>query len=151
MGYLDSQYLYDHIFDVMMRRLAWLTWDTDIYVGTNMSVDEAWKYSWKWWREFISSKAEDLSWSDSQGIIDEYLKKNNYKLVFIIDNIERTNKDNILFLFKLIHNVLNFNNTIYILCFDDIRLKAVFENNLSVDYKYIKKIILNFSKNTSKS
>ena len=69
---LDSQYLFDHIFDVMMRRLAWLTWDTNVY--SDMTVDDAWDYSWKRWREYIVSKAEDLSWSDSQTIIDEYRK-----------------------------------------------------------------------------
>ena len=54
----------------IMRRLAWLTWDTNVY--SDMTVDDAWDYSWKRWREYIVSKAEDLSWSDSQTIIDEY-------------------------------------------------------------------------------
>ena len=64
---LDSQYLFDHIFDVMMRRLTWLTWDNDIY--PNMTVDDKGEKR----RTRIDSKAEDLSWSDSQSIIDWYL------------------------------------------------------------------------------
>ena len=65
---LDSQYLFDHIFDVIMRRLNWLTWDTDIYTKTNMTVDPKWQER----REWITAKAEDLSWSDSQSIINWY-------------------------------------------------------------------------------
>ena len=40
---LDSPYLFDHIFDVIMRRLTWLTWENDIYTKTNMTVDEKWQ------------------------------------------------------------------------------------------------------------
>lgn len=65
---LDSQYLFDHIFDVMMRRLNWLSSDNDIYQNTNMWVDEKWKER----RERISGKAIDLSWSNPQEIIDKY-------------------------------------------------------------------------------
>ncbi len=74
-------------------------------------------------------------------IINAYLKNNNKKILFIIDNIERADKDNIIFLFKLINNVLNFNNTIYLLCFDDERMKKIFEKDLNIDYEYLKKII----------
>ena len=28
---LDSPYLFDHLLDVIMRRLSWLTWSNDIY------------------------------------------------------------------------------------------------------------------------
>lgn len=65
---LDSQYLFDHIFDVMMRRLNWLTWDNNIY--PNVEVDRAWAER----RARISEKAENLSWSDAQSIIDEYTR-----------------------------------------------------------------------------
>lgn len=67
---LDSPYLFDHIFDVMMRRLNWLTGDNDIYTKTNMTVDDKWEKR----REWISDKAEDLSWSDVQSVIDAYKK-----------------------------------------------------------------------------
>jgi hypothetical protein len=68
---MDSEYLFDHIFDVMMRRLAWLTGDKNIYENSKMTeVDDKWKER----RDFITDKAEDLSWSDVQSIIDEYQK-----------------------------------------------------------------------------
>ncbi len=65
---LDSQYLFDHIFDVMMRRLNWLTWDNNIY--PNVEVDQSGTER----RTRINKKAEDLSGSDAQSIIDEYTK-----------------------------------------------------------------------------
>ena len=67
---LDSPYLYDHLFDVIMRRLIWLTWDTNIYTKSNMSVDNTWAKR-RWW---IDEQAESVSWSTPQTIIDEYQK-----------------------------------------------------------------------------
>lgn len=72
-------------------------------------------------------------------IINAYLRDNNKKIIFIVDNIERADKDNIIFLFKLINNILNFDNTIYILSFDDERMKKIFEKDLNIDYDYLKR------------
>lgn len=69
---LDSKYLFDHLFDVVMRRLSWLNSDTNIYTKTNMTIDDVWNYSWKKWREFIKDKAEDLEWSDATSIESKY-------------------------------------------------------------------------------
>lgn len=74
-------------------------------------------------------------------IINDYLKNNNKRILFIIDNIERAEKENIIFLFKLINNILNFENTIYLLSFDDEKMKKYFEKELNIDYSYLKKII----------
>lgn len=65
---VDSRYLFDHLFDVVMRRLNWLTWDTNIY--QNMTTDELWTKR----RKFVKEEAENLSWSNPQKIIDEYNK-----------------------------------------------------------------------------
>lgn len=67
---VDSPYLFIHLFDVIMRRLNWLTWSEDIYTDTKMTVDELWAER----RSRINEKAEDLSGSDVQSIIDEYKK-----------------------------------------------------------------------------
>lgn len=64
---LDSQYLFDYIFDVMMRRLNGLTDDKNIYTSMT-EVDDKWKE----WRDRINSKATDLSWANPQEIIDKY-------------------------------------------------------------------------------
>ena len=65
---LESPYLFDHIFDVMMRRLAWLTWEKNIYEKTNMTVDEKWAER----RARITEKAESTWWATPQVIIDQY-------------------------------------------------------------------------------
>lgn len=88
---MDSQYLFDHIFDVMMRRLNWLTGDENIYKSNeNKEVDDKWKER----REFMNDKAEDLSWSDAQSIIDkyqEYWSKSKPNLWYdITDEFKRT-------------------------------------------------------------
>ena len=56
---LDSKYLFDHLMDVIMRRLNWSTWDNDIYKKTNMSVDPLWAER----RSRINSQAESTKWS----------------------------------------------------------------------------------------
>ena len=67
--------------------------------------------------------------------------KNDKKILFIIDNIERADKENIIFLFKLINNILNFDNTFYLLSFDDERMRKIFDKDLKIDFEYLKKII----------
>lgn len=67
---LDSQYLFDHLFDVIMRRLNWLTSDLDIYTKTHMTTDDMWTER----REWINSQAESTAWSTPQTIINKYQK-----------------------------------------------------------------------------
>ena len=64
---IDSQYLFDHLFDVIMRRLAGLTWEDNIYTHSDMALDATWAVRRKW----ISEKAVDLSGSDVQSIVDK--------------------------------------------------------------------------------
>ena len=67
---LDSPYLFDHIFDVIMRRLSGLTGDSDIYVHTNMTTDDKWTER----RARINEKAENTWWATPQVIIDKYIE-----------------------------------------------------------------------------
>ena len=67
---LESPYLFDHLFDVMMRRLAWLTWEKNIYENTNMTVDDKWTER----RARITEKAESTWWTTPQIIIQKYLE-----------------------------------------------------------------------------
>lgn len=69
---VDSKYLFDHLFDVVMRRLNGLTWETNIY--PNMTTDTSWELPWTKRRSFVVKEAENLSWSNPQKIIDEYNK-----------------------------------------------------------------------------
>lgn len=65
---LDSPYLFDHLFDVIMRRLNWLDWDNDIYKKTKMSIDDLWADR----RKRINSQAESINWSTPQTIYNKY-------------------------------------------------------------------------------
>lgn len=65
---LESEYLFNHLFDVIMRRLSWLNWDDDIYKKTKMTTDDKWTER----RERINSQAESLKWSTPQTISTKY-------------------------------------------------------------------------------
>lgn len=65
---LDSPYLFDHLFDVIIRRLNWLTTDNDIYTKTKMSLDDKWESR----RSRIDEQAKSTAWSTPQTIINKY-------------------------------------------------------------------------------
>lgn len=67
---LESPYLFDHLFDVIMRRLSGLTWDKNLYEKTNMTVDDKWTER----RARITEKAESTWGATPQIIINQYLK-----------------------------------------------------------------------------
>lgn len=67
---LESPYLFDHLFDVMMRRLSWLTWEKNLYEKTNMTTDDKWTER----RARITEKAESTWGSTPQIIIDQYVE-----------------------------------------------------------------------------
>lgn len=76
-----------------------------------------------------------------KAMMNKYLQVNNKRVVFIIDNIDRIEKENITLLFKLVNNILDLEYVTYILSFDDEQIKKIMENNLKIDYNYLKKII----------
>lgn len=76
-----------------------------------------------------------------KAMMNKYLEVNNKRVVFIIDNIDRIEKENITLLFKLVNNILDLEYVTYILSFDDEQIKKIMESNLSIDYDYLKKIV----------
>ena len=89
----------------------------------------------------IFVKDENKAIEEIKYMINTYLKNSNKRIVFIIDNIDRANKENILLLFKTVNSVLNFERTVYLLSFDKNRLKKIFKDSLSTDFEYIDKIL----------
>lgn len=90
----------------------------------------------------ISSLVVDNSdVNDSKKQINEYLKLCGKRIVIYIDNLDRVEDNKIIFLFKLIGNVLNFDRVTYIISFDNEKVKKIFNNNLNIDYDYVKKIV----------
>ena len=65
---LESPYLFDHLFDVILRKLSWLTGNNDIYTKTNMTWDTKWVER----RSRITEQAESPKWSIPQTIFNKY-------------------------------------------------------------------------------
>lgn len=80
---LDSPFLFDHLFDVTMRRLNWLTWEKDIYIKTDMREGDS---KWMERRQRINKKAESSSWTNPQEIINEYKKFRSQTNKYDINN-----------------------------------------------------------------
>lgn len=74
-------------------------------------------------------------------MVNNYLNINNKKVIFIIDNIDRADKENVYLIFKLVGNILNFDNITYVLSYDDLKVKNIMNEELNIDYEYLKKII----------
>lgn len=60
----------------------------------------------------------ELCQNDISIMINDYLTKNNIKVIILIDNIERMQPNNILFLYKMISTAFNFSNLSFILSYD---------------------------------
>lgn len=74
-------------------------------------------------------------------MIGEYLEKNDKRVVFIIDNLERTNENNILVILKTISTILNIDRFIYVLSYDEKEMKDIFDNKLHINYDYMEKVV----------
>lgn len=86
---------------------------------------------------FLSEKTVQ----ESKEQINEYLRLCGKKIVFVIDNLDRVEDEKVLFLFRLIGTVLNFDRVIYVVSFDPDKVKKIFDKNLNIDYCYLEKII----------
>jgi len=98
----------------------------------------------------LSSKADinlDFISSDNKVLekikmtINEYLNENDKRVVFIIDNFERTNENNILIILKTISTILDMNRFIYVLSYDEDEMKYIFKEKLKINYDYMEKVI----------
>lgn len=74
-------------------------------------------------------------------MLGEYLEKNDKRVVFIIDNLERTNENNILVILKTISTILNIDRFIYVLSYDEKEMKDIFDNKLHINYDYMEKVV----------
>ena len=86
---------------------------------------------------FLSEKTVQ----ESKEQINEYLRLCGKKIVFVIDNLDRVEDEKVLFLFRLIGTVLNFDRVIYVVLFDPNKVEKIFNEKLNIDYRYLEKII----------
>lgn len=73
--------------------------------------------------------------------ISSYLQTQNQTIVFFIDNIDRAEAKNVIFLFKLIGTVFSLPKVIYVLSYDRTRVNNIFDETNDVDTHYVDKII----------
>lgn len=89
----------------------------------------------------INTGIEDRIIKNIKETINNYLELNDKRVVFIIDNLERTNQDNILLILRTISTILDINRFIYILSYDEKEMKDIFENKLKINYDYMEKVV----------
>lgn len=77
-----------------------------------------------------------------EDVVNNYLSCNNKKLLIVIDNLDRINGDKALFLIKCIESIVKFENTIYLLLYDEILLNKMLNDVFFTDgNKYMDKIV----------
>lgn len=87
-----------------------------------------------------------FSTNDSTGIknvkndIEELLSSTGKKVIYIIDNLDRIESENVLLILNLIMNVLDIKNIIFILSFDRNQMTSIMNVN-GITNEYLKKII----------
>lgn len=73
-------------------------------------------------------------------LINSHLATSGKKVIFIIDNIDRAEKENILLIFKLVNHVLDFQGVTYLLSFDREQVNNILEIE-NIPPGYLKKMI----------
>ena len=73
--------------------------------------------------------------------ISSYLLTSNKRVVFFIDNLDRANDENIVFLFKLISLVFDLPGVVYVLSFERERINAILKETREIDQRFTEKII----------
>lgn len=86
-------------------------------------------------------KSPDDSIERLKQMISSYIKSESKTFVFFIDNLDRIEDDNIVFLFKLISVIFNFPRMIYVLSFGRDRIDKVFSETKNIDPRFTEKII----------
>ena len=73
--------------------------------------------------------------------LSSYLRNQNKTIVFFVDNLDRANDDNVIFLFKLIGIVFDLPGIVYVLSFERGRIDAILANTKEIDPRFTEKII----------
>ena len=73
--------------------------------------------------------------------IGDYLQTTGKHIVFFVDNLDRANDENIIFLFKLISLVFDLPGVVYVLSFERERINAILNETQEFDQRFTEKII----------
>lgn len=90
---------------------------------------------------FFENKIDDYTeYKEIKAELEENLEKSDKRLIFILDNLDRISKNNILFLLTLIETLFNLPNITYVVSYDRDRLNKIIDP-CKINPKYIEKII----------
>lgn len=91
----------------------------------------------------IISVMENIEERRTSNIIEDInylIDRNDKKIIFIIDNLDRLRPENIYLVLNIVNNVLNFNNLIIILAYDEQELAKGLKN-INISPHYLDKIV----------
>jgi len=96
----------------------------------------------------LSQTGITINFSDTKESIEEikqriesYIAQTKKKIIIFIDDIDRLQSKEILLVFKLARLNANFQNTIFLLAFDQIVVQNYFKNDLNIDSEFLEKIV----------
>ncbi len=89
----------------------------------------------------FDSKTINEDIDNQRNIINSLIEKSPMKRIFVIDNLDRINKDQLYFFFNIINNLLNFNRIIIILCYDESILNDMLSEDNVYGKNYMDKIV----------
>ena len=90
---------------------------------------------------YFENRIDDYTeYKEIKADLEEKLEKSDEKLVFIIDNLDRMNSDNVLFMLTLIGTLFRLPNITYIIAYDKGRMNTIFKSD-KINSKYLEKII----------
>lgn len=84
---------------------------------------------------------DDFSVNSINKEINNILEDIDNELIIIIDDIDRLNQKDVVFLLKVIKNIISFNKVKYIISYDESRLRKILNFNNEYEEEYLDKII----------
>ena len=88
--------------------------------------------------DFLDAKE---SIEDIRQRIESYIAQTKKKIIIFIDDIDRLQPEETLFIFKLVRLHAKFQNTIFLLALDPIVVQNYFKKDLNVDSEFLEKIV----------
>jgi len=88
--------------------------------------------------DFLDTKE---SIEDIRQRIESYVAQTKKKIIIFIDDIDRLQPQEALFIFKLVRLHAKFQNTIFLLALDPIVIQNYFKNDLKIDSEFLEKIV----------
>lgn len=93
-------------------------------------------------KNLIDNESNDYcKFKEMKSKLATLLKQLNKTIVYIIDNIDRADEENVVFLLKVISTVFDLPKVKYILAYDSQRLNDILSNTKKINPKYLEKII----------